>query len=197
MRSLGEAVLSALSTDDSRLDRREADLVTEICDRAAQRRAAALEMPVPYARKLIDRAKANLVWAYEHCDSPIERRLLPALVFANYGEGFASFPAQIHCPKLDIAPPLGDLVIIPQFAFVRYRLDFAIIAEAEGRKKFVAVECDGQDYHKDADNDRARDEYLKAFGFDVFRFNGPEIQADPLSLATKVGMHLADWRASL
>lgn len=197
MRSIGEAVLSALSTDDSGMDRREAALIADICERAAQRRAAALEIAVPYARKLIDKAKAGLQWAYEHCDSPIERRLLPALVFANYGEGFASFPAQVHLPKLDAEPPLGDLVIVPQFAFIKYRLDFAIVAEAEGRRKFVAVECDGQDYHKNADKDRARDEYLKAFGFDVFRFNGPDIQADPLTLATKVGMHLADWRASL
>lgn len=190
MVSLGEALFDGL-------DSRNVAVVEDQCRELAQRRAALLELPMPDAKARLEAATAKIRSAYEVCESPIERKLLPALIFANYGHAFASFPAEIHCPKTDLKPPRGDLIVIPQFAFVRSRLDFCVIAEAEGVRKFVAVECDGDDYHTDATKDRMRDDYLIAFGFDVFRFSGKEIQADPLPLATKVAMHLADWRASL
>lgn len=195
MRVLHEAHLSALHGEDN--NRREAAMVAEICQVAAQRRAAALEISMPMAEKRLKKAHDKVMAAMDTCESPIEARLLPALVFANYGHVFASFPAELHLPKEDRAPPRGDLVVIPQFAFIRSRLDFAVIAEAEGQRKFVAVECDGDAWHNDATKDRMRDDYLIAFGFDVFRFSGRQIQADPLPLAAKVAMHLADWRASL
>ncbi len=192
---LGEAYLSAFAGEDD--NRREATYVAEISMVAAQRRAALLELPIPMAEKLIRAAHSKIMANLDVCESPIEAKLLPALVFANYGDAFASFPAQLHIPKDELPPPRGDLIVIPQFAFIRSRLDFAVIAEAEGQRKFVAIECDGAEFHKDATKDRMRDDYLIAFGFDIFRFSGRQIQADPLSLAAKVGMHLADWRASL
>lgn len=195
MRTLGEAYLSAFEGEND--NRRNAAFVAEISMVAAQRRAAALEISFPMAEKRLTAAHNKIMANINVCESPIEAKLLPALVFANYGHSFASFPAQLHIPKDDREPPRGDLIVIPQFAFIRSRLDFAVIAEAEGQRKFVAVECDGEAFHTDATKDRMRDDYLIAFGFDVFRFSGKQIQADPLPLAAKVAMHLADWRASL
>jgi hypothetical protein len=188
MQQVGDALLA---------DPGEVRLVTEAVTLAAYKRAALLELPMDGAQKHINAAKAKVIASIGQCDSPIERRMLPALVFANYGHAFASFPAELHCPKVDTAPPKGDLIVIPQFAFIRSRLDFAVIAKAEGRQLVVAVECDGAEFHKDADKDRARDAYLKAFDVTVFRFSGRQIQADPLPLASLVAHHVADWRASL
>lgn len=188
MQQIGDALVA---------DPGEVRLVADSVELLAYQRAALLECPMPDAQKRIKAAKARVIRAISQCDSPIERRLMPALVFANYGHMFASFPADLHCPKIDQAPPKGDLIVIPQFAYVRFRLDFAIIAKADDRRLIVGVECDGEEFHKDADKDRERDAYLKAFDVTMFRFSGRQIQADPLPLASRVAMHVADWRASL
>lgn len=174
----------------------EAWLVADSCARQCVKRGVGMGLAPAVSESFVVRAREKLTEVLNECESPIERRMLAALAFANYGN-FASFPAELHLPKKSAEPPRGDLVIIPQFAFVKMRLDFAIIGELHGVRKFVAVECDGEEYHTDADKDRLRDNYLRGFGFEVFRFRGADIQADPLPLATQVGMHLADWRASL
>lgn len=169
----------------------------EVAARAALKRAALLELPMPSAHRHLDNAKRKISKHLSACESPIERLMLPALVMANYGHAFASFPAELHVPAADSEPPRGDLLVIPQFAIIRYRMDFAVIATAEGQRKIVCVECDGEDFHKDANKDRGRDNYLRAFGIETFRFCGSDIQADPLPLAATVASHIADWRASL
>lgn len=198
MKSLGEAFVRAFDTSDPLSGPGIGEhYVADVAEKQAHRRAAALELPMAEATKRLTAAKQRIFERIGQCESPIERLMLPALVFANYGHLFASFPAELHCPKVDERPPTGDLIVIPQFAFIRSRLDFCVIAEVEGRRKMVAVECDGEGFHNNADKDRKRDAYLNAFGMDVFRFEGKQIQADPLPLAAKVAMHLADWRASL
>lgn len=194
MIQLGDAALSALSGGDKSQDAR---FIADICRDVCLRRAAMLAISDDYANDRIGKARDRLFQHIDACESPIEKRLLPALVFANYGDGFFTFPAEMHFPKVDDAPPKGDIVVIPQFAFIRYRFDFGIIAEAETQRKIVAVECDGEEWHKDAMKDHRRDAYLAGFGIDMFRFRGKDIQADPLALASKVAMHLANWRASL
>lgn len=166
-------------------------------DAAASRRASVLGLSPQQVSSRIGKAKERIRQCIGECESPIEKRLLPALVLANYGEQFLTFPAELHCPGIDDAPPKGDLIVIPQFAFIRYRLDFAIIAEVNDNRKIVAVECDGQEWHTDAMKDRNRDAYLAGFGIRTFRYTGKEIQADPLPLACEVATYLATWRASL
>ena len=172
------------------------DLVTQQAVLRARKRANAMEIPQPSFTSLVEKAQQRVGQILQFCESPIERLMLPALVFADYGASFASFPAQIHIPSTD-DPPRGDLVIIPQFAFVKYRFDFGVLADIDGHWRITAVECDGEEYHQDAVKDRRRDAYLKAFGITTFRFKGTDIQADPLPLAAQVAAHVQTWRASL
>lgn len=131
---------------------------------------------------------------YQDCESPIERRLLPALVFADYGEKFASFPAHIHNPAIDKTPPSADLVIIPQFAFIRYRLDFVVLGRAVNADRWVGVECDGEDYHCGEFKERLRDAYLEVFGIKIIRLKGADIYRDPAECAQRVAQELLSWR---
>ena len=172
------------------------EMVTEHAVTRARKRANAMEIPQPSFAALVEKAQKRVGQVLQFCESPIERLMLPALVFADYGPSFASFPAQIHIPSQDEAPR-GDLVIIPQFAFIKYRFDFGVLADVDGNWRITAVECDGEDYHQDVMKDRRRDAYLKAFGVKTFRFKGTEIQADPLPLAAQVAAHVQTWRASL
>ena len=63
------------------------------------------------------------------------------------------------------------------------RLDFAIIH----KKTKVTVECDGHQWHErsqeQAASDKSRDRLLLAAGWNVLRFTGSEIHADPIRCA--------------
>lgn len=53
----------------------------------------------------------------------------------------------------------------------------------------IVVECDGFAYHKERESfvaDRKRDRVLKAHGYDVIRFSGPEIHNDATGVATEL-----------
>lgn len=72
----------------------------------------------------------------------------------------------------------------------RYRLDFGLrlVDTHEDRPAiFVAVECDGHDFHErtreQAARDRARDRDLQSIGWIVARFTGSEIFRDPRECA--------------
>jgi very-short-patch-repair endonuclease len=65
-----------------------------------------------------------------------------------------------------------DAVLYPQYPVGRFFVDFANpIAK-------VAVECDGQAFHKDKAKDADRDSKLEQFGWKVFRFPGWECRTD-------------------
>lgn len=57
----------------------------------------------------------------------------------------------------------------------------------------IVAECDGFAYHKERDafiSDRKRDRVLKAHGYDVVRFSGPEIHKDPVGVAVELLSYL-------
>lgn len=147
--------------------------------------------------KRIGTTELQIVAAWPLCESPIERVMLPALAFACYAEKFASFPAEVHSPKNGSAPPMGDLAVIPQLAFVRYRLDFGIMGSFRDHHIICAVECDGDEYHLDADKDAKRDAYLGVFGIKVFHFSGSDIVKDPHLCASQVAQFVASWRETV
>lgn len=132
---------------------------------------------------------------HAHCESPIERDMATALVFANFRDS-ATFHAVSHIPKEDGRLPRAAVTIVPQFAFVKYRLDFAVIGQKGEQTKIFAVECDGADFHKDAHADRTRDLYLISFGIRVFRSSGSDINRDPVAVAEHIAFALAHWLAS-
>lgn len=120
------------------------------------------------------------------CESPIERDMLAALMAGNWS--FCESPfVPVHSLR-DKEAPIKDapVVLIPQFAFGRFRLDFAILCRGEGKKpRILAVECDGKEFH-DPEADRLRDRQLEAFGIDVFRATGKSIHAAVYEIADLV-----------
>lgn len=129
------------------------------------------------------------------CESPIERNMLAALLTAQWS-GFETIPPRVHAAldKEEMLPD-GDIVIVPQMAFLRYRLDFGLAIRVPGRPiQIVAVECDGADFHTEYRREVARINYLKTWGVPVFKFTGKEIHADAIDAARKVAFGVSQWR---
>jgi very-short-patch-repair endonuclease len=147
----------------------------------------------------IDQKSEELRAAYEYgqslCESPIERDVLAALLTAPWSAQFGTIPPRIHNTKLQDALPKGDLIIVPQMAFVRYRVDFMVLGVAGDARQMVAIECDGADYHQDHGKDALRAAYFASWGIPVCRFRGTEIYADPDSAIRSAVNLLNDWRA--
>lgn len=117
------------------------------------------------------------------CESPIEELFLSA-VFASAID--SSFGANIYGSAYhDDFEFFEGTHVWPQAKVGNYRLDFLIIrVSAKGDKTFVAVECDGHDFHEktkeQAAHDKMRDRYLTGLGIKVLRFTGSEIFRDPM-----------------
>lgn len=131
------------------------------------------------------------------CESPIERLLVAELLAQRWAD----------IDREPITPRESELVrsrrssnrypeisTSPQFPVScghnEYRLDLAIVidwghAEAASwqRVAWVAVECDGHDFHErtkaQASKDRSRDRALVQAGWFVVRFTGSEIHSNP------------------
>lgn len=125
----------------------------------------------------------------EDCGSPIERILLSAMVqrFWHYRFGI-SFGGETNLNSF----ACDEVVkIIPQAPIDRFRVDFLIeFPTDDGKCSRVIVECDGHDFHEktkeQAAKDKSRDRALKMLGYDVLRFAGSEIWADPTKCAMEV-----------
>lgn len=128
------------------------------------------------------------------CESPIERSMLAALVTGCWS-GFGTIPPRVHngMDKEEMLPK-GDVIIVPQMAFLRYRLDFAVIIEVAGRQQIIAIECDGADFHTDYRRELLRVNYLKSWGIPVFKFTGSELHAEPLAAAHRAIVSICQWR---
>lgn len=172
-----------------------------VASEAARRRGLSYNYQPDFIAKEVCEVSSLVQMTFPFCESPIERRMLVALAFSDYGDKFVRYLPHIHLPKEDKNFPTQDLIIIPQFAFVKHRLDFAIIGKCEGQHRMIGIECDGKKFHPDSVNDRVRDHerdtYLKCFNIDVFRFSGKAIQADPRPLAQQAANAMLEWRASL
>lgn len=130
------------------------------------------------------------------CDSPIERSMLAGLLTARWG-GFLTLPPAVHA-GLDYSEmlPRGDVVIVPQMAFVRYRFDFGVVMEIGGVKRIACVECDGQKYHQDAERERQRAAYLKSWGVPLFKSTGAELHEDAVEASSLIVAAICGWAAS-
>lgn len=116
------------------------------------------------------------------CESPIEREMLAALM-AGCWSACANPFIPVHDARDKSLPfPRSPIVIVPQFAIARYRLDFAIVCRGETRHHILAVECDGAEFH-DACKDSERDDYLRALGLRIYRFSGKHISSSATELA--------------
>lgn len=160
------------------------------------RRARTMELREDVA-KAAEAEAYNQYWKGEClCESPIERSMLAAMLTAQWS-GFDTIPPRVHTAldKEEMLPE-GDIIIVPQMAFLRYRLDFGLALRVPGKPiQIVAVECDGADFHTEYRKENARVHYLKSWGVPVFKFTGKEIHADAIDAARKVAFGISQWRA--
>jgi len=129
------------------------------------------------------------------CESPIEKIMLPWLVYENYWP-LSPLPARCHSHKKDGLLPNADVIIVPQFAFVKFRVDFAIYARYKGQSKIVALECDGEKFHG-ARADILRNGYLASWGIQTIRAQGSEINKSPSDVSRRVANVITEWACGL
>lgn len=116
------------------------------------------------------------------CDSPIERLLLAPLMFIS--------PKCIHPHSDWPLDPSAEHKLHVQHKVANYRVDFAYIVTPYKEDPIrVVIECDGHDFHATRDQ-RARDAQqgreLLAAGWNLIRFTGSEINADPVECVEQV-----------
>lgn len=138
-------------------------------------------------RELADHLRDNLADSIAklegHCGSPIEKALLVSLVTVLRLSGIKC----VVCPQSDIYQhSAAQIIIVPQFQFDRYRIDFAIICS----QRTIFVECDGHDFHErtkqQAAHDRRKDRTVQKDGVPILRFTGSEIYASPTDCCHQV-----------
>lgn len=127
-----------------------------------------------------------------HCESPIERMMLAAMIVAKWPD-FLSIPPIVHDPRKDKALPDGDLVIVPQMSFGRTRLDFGLVIEWHGARHLIDIECDGIDYH-DRRRDLGREIYLASWGVPTFRLYGTDIYRNAHAEMEPIIWRVCEWR---
>ncbi|WP_155262929.1 endonuclease domain-containing protein [Sphingomonas segetis] len=143
-----------------------------------------------YTEKALDWLRDYIEWAAREvggqCESPIEDGLLRCFIAMRLAD------RRFRVDGLRSGPILTDweAVIYPQHRVAGYRLDFAVKVENGTNVSWIAVECDGHDFHErtkeQAARDKARDRFLTTAGFRILRFTGSEIYANPMGCALQV-----------
>lgn len=164
----------------------------DLAQRVFENRLVGLGISGSMAAEAIDQGLARVRKLQSVAESPIERVMAPWLIFDHYGPDFMTVPPTIHIPKEEGAFPGGDICIIPQFAFAKFRLDFAIVATTLCARCIVGLECDGAEFHPNAFDDAKRDNYLLTWGIPVVRAKGKDIYATPRRVMSDV-MEAIQW----
>lgn len=152
--------------------------IMDLAEKGFEARLTAHMMSDEAIASSIKRAREEIGWLHKQAESPIERALAPWLVMEDYGPLFASAMATVHIPKVEAIRCRGDITIVPQYAILKYRLDFAVIGRVGLHDYVVGVECDGDEFHSNVlrqEGDLARDGYLLSWGIPVVRATGKEI----------------------
>lgn len=175
-------------------------------------------------RDFIGRAADMEAWRIRRwlsfCESPIEAalaahlaltpvstwpgtRLLSALPDTRAGGdriAWGAVPFAMDATRFGSDAPVYE--VWAQQPVDRYRLDFLAIYKPANRRKpkFVAVECDGHDFHErtraQAERDRSRDRDMAMHGYGVLRFTGSEIARDAVACAAQVAEQLRQYEIS-
>lgn len=129
------------------------------------------------------------------CESPIEVAMLYALRGSLVSsDGFYGLPVEFHPLRFQRWPeapaPFKALWVLPQCQIGLYRADFGILIDEREKQRWLAVECDGHDFHErtkeQARRDRSRDRWMMLNGVQVVRFTGQEIFQDPGKCAESI-----------
>lgn len=125
------------------------------------------------------------------CESPIERNMLAALLTGGWPScpalGPEPFPMVHNAKDYSEAFPRHPVVIVPQMALLRYRVDLGIVAQRyDGAVMTFGIECDGKAFHQDTAKDRERDAYFGAIGLKLMRVSGRVANEAPIAIADAI-----------
>lgn len=163
---------------------REAVEALHLCRDRAARDLAVLEISAASIDSLLAKAKADLIANVAMCESPIEQVMLVALSHMVVPETDC-FPPAVHNARSKDPWPVRPVVVCPQFAVARYRLDFLVALN----RRWIAVECDGAAHHATIPGrlrDEARDGYLEAMGIATLRYTGSWIIRNSFRVADEI-----------
>lgn len=167
----------------------------DYAEEAFAKRCRALACSKQYLMEQVGVGRSTIESARTLCDSPIEKLIVPWLVYQDYGLPWPEKPrAALFVGSNDTVPDTsapGDIFICPQANFGYYRLDFLICANIGGKHRLVAVECDGKDFHN-TQSDFTRDAIFKSVGVTTVRLTGAEIHQSPQAAARKAAHIVCD-----
>ncbi|HEU4341480.1 MAG TPA: DUF559 domain-containing protein [Candidatus Binatia bacterium] len=105
-----------------------------------------------------------------------------------------TFETMVDTPPA--AYPYKEILIFPQVVIGKYRVDFLAAYSlkdgyhTEVNRYFLAIECDGHEFHEktkeQAARDKARDRFLISQNVPVMRFSGSEIWASPQACVMEI-----------
>ncbi len=137
-------------------------------------------------REEVDRRVAvgsQTVWSLVgRCESPIEKLIVPSLVFQPYGSNGPWAPADLH---RDGVRSVAAVPIAAQVSVMDSRFDFLVAVRFPNDGLLLAVECDGRAFHDEA-RDFYRDRNWASVGIPTVRLSGSDITADPRMAASRV-----------
>lgn len=161
-KTIGDALASVLANPDPGY--------AQLAERAATARADEMLSLPPDLRSEAIREVESVIHL---CESPIEQVALYQLAGFNWGNQEHPARAKVIGKRGEIEHYPDRIHIIPQVEFPPFRVDFLIDA---GGKKLFAVECDGEEFHRDKARDETRDRRLHVErGVIVFRITGSAI----------------------
>jgi hypothetical protein len=111
-------------------------------------------------------------------ESPIET-IFGVAAFFLFQQQFKNFEL---CEGLE--RPHDKLLLIPQYRWRRFRIDWAFTLEGE---ELLFVECDGKEFHSSPEQvarDRKRDQAITAAGIECLRFSGVDLTRNDEACAT-------------
>lgn len=130
----------------------------------------------------------------EGCESPIEERLALAIDvwfgLAMGAQAYFFFDKSYEWSE-SAEVRFAPVSVFKQAKVGPYRVDLLLgLKGGDGPAQFIAVECDGHQFHErtkeQAAHDRARDRWMTTNNLKVLRFTGSEIFRDPLNCAGQI-----------
>lgn len=188
-RTLGDGLRASVTSEKAALaDQSPYGLsaATDMLEKPFRARMDSLGISDTMQADLLTKARASVQRLVKACESPIEKALAPWLVMQDYGPNYHTVPPMVHTREDKTVGPIGDIIIVPQFRFALYRLDFALISNVGRNVRILAVECDGDIHLDNRARDKERDEYLACFGVRTVRFTGQGVYREPEGTSQRI-----------
>jgi very-short-patch-repair endonuclease len=128
-------------------------------------------------------------WLLRHCESPIEAILGAWLITLMKEQVWPPYRAHMCVWRDAPARRATEMLLIPQFRWMRYRIDLTLRVPTTPRR-IVFIECDGEEFHYATEQqiarDKGRQQEMMDARYPVFRFSGSQISRDPEACARSV-----------